>query len=78
MTDTCSTSLQTKTSALELKMESSASEIGYISRDTDQIFACTPLAIDLTKGVDYRVTIINEDTKAYGTELSSNGAIKMI
>lgn len=35
MTDTCSTSLQTRKSAIELKMESSASEIGFISKDSD-------------------------------------------
>lgn len=41
-TDTCSTSLQTTNNAIELKMESTASEIGFLDKEVDQMFACQP------------------------------------
>jgi hypothetical protein len=73
-TDTCSTSLQTTNNAIELKMESTASEIGFLDKEVDQMFACQPFNKP-SQPYTVNITIKNEKTGVVSAVATSKGLI---
>lgn len=73
-TDSCSTSLQTTKNAIELRMESTASEIGFLDKEVDQMFACLPNN-EPSQPYTVDITVKNEKTGEISSVASSKGLI---